>query len=233
MLAAERREIGFADERCFEQLVILPARHLDRAERLQMIGDELGVEQREAAGAQPRHQMHQRHLRGVARAVEHALAEERAAEADAVEPAGQLAVLVGLDAVAMADVVELLVERADARVDPGARPAGLRLGAAVEHAVEVAVDRDAEAVRADGAGEPRRDVEGVQRNDAALLRLDPIKRRVLGAFRHREDAAGVGLEQHLGRDLDEGGFAAGHGGSGRGRLPQSSAARGVAPFTGR
>ena len=72
--------------------------------------------------------------------MEHALAEERAAEAHAVEPADQLAVLVGLDAVAMADVVELAIERADARVDPGAGAAGLRLGAAVEHALEVAVD---------------------------------------------------------------------------------------------
>src|SRR6185437_5098251 len=110
-------------------------------------------------------------------------------EAYAVEPAGQFAVLVGLDAVAMSDVVELLVQRADARVDPGAGPAGLRVGATVEHAVEVAVDRDAESIRADGAGEPRRDVERLQRNDAALFRLDPIKRRVVGVFRHREDAA--------------------------------------------
>ena len=119
-----------------------------------MVRDELGVEQHEAAGPQPRHQMHQRHLRGVARAVEHALAEECPAEANAIEPAGQHAVLVGFDAVAMPDVIELLVERADARVDPGACPAGLRFGAAIEHSLEVAVDRDAEAVRADGAGEP-------------------------------------------------------------------------------
>ena len=209
----ERCEIGFADERCFEQLVILPARHFSGAERLQMIGDELGVEQQEAAGTQPRHQMHQRHLRGVARAVEHALAEECPAQAHAVEAPGQDAVLVGFDAVAMPNVIELLIERADARVDPGARPARLRLGAAIEHALEVAVDRDAEAVRAHGAGEPGGDVEGFQRDDAALLRLDPIERRVLGAFRHREDAAGIGLEQHLGRDLDESGFAAGHGSS--------------------
>ena len=68
-----------------------------------MIGDKLRVEQREAAGLQPRHQMHQRDLRGVARAVKHALAEKRAAERDAVEAADQALAVIDLDAVAMAD----------------------------------------------------------------------------------------------------------------------------------
>ena len=87
--------------------MVLAARHLDRAERLEMVGHELSVEQREAAGAKPCDQMHQRHLRGVARAMEHTLAEERAAEAYAVEPADEFAVFIGLDAVAMADAEEL------------------------------------------------------------------------------------------------------------------------------
>ena len=69
--------------------MILPPRHLDRAECLQVIGDELRVEQLEAAGSQPRDEMHERDLRSIARAVEHALAEEGAAERDAVEPADQ------------------------------------------------------------------------------------------------------------------------------------------------
>ena len=76
--------------------------------------------------------------------------------------------------------------------------------------VEIAVDRDGEAVGAHGAGEPRRQVEAVERDDAAQVRLDPVERGVLGALRHREDAAGIGLEQHLRRDLDDGGFAVGH-----------------------
>ena len=52
------------------------ARHFDRAEAAQMLGHELAVEQAEAALDQPRHEMDQRHLRGVALAAEHALAEE-------------------------------------------------------------------------------------------------------------------------------------------------------------
>ena len=72
------------------------------AELRQMLGDELGVEQAEAAQHQAQHEMDQRHLAGVALAAEHALAEEGAAERDAVEPADQLAVAPALDAVGMA-----------------------------------------------------------------------------------------------------------------------------------
>src|SRR5437899_5616437 len=136
MLHAERREIAIAAERGFQQLVILPPRHFERAEGFQVVGHELRVEQLETAGPEARDEMHQRDLRGVARAVEHALAEESAAERDAVETADERVAVIDLDAVAMAAVVELAIEHADARVDPGARTPGLRFRAAVEHGVE-------------------------------------------------------------------------------------------------
>ena len=75
-----------------------------------MLGDELGVEQREAARPQPRDQIDQGDLAGVAVAREHALAEERGAERDAVEAADQLAVAPALDAVGMAAPVQLDIE---------------------------------------------------------------------------------------------------------------------------
>ena len=53
-----------------------------------------------------------------------------------------------------------------------------------------------------GAGQAAGTWNAVERDDAALLRLDPIERRVVGALRHREDAAGVGLEQDFRRDVD-------------------------------
>jgi hypothetical protein len=49
--------------------------------------------------------------------MEHALAKEGAAEADAVEAPGQDAILVSLDAVAVPDLVQAAIERADALVD--------------------------------------------------------------------------------------------------------------------
>ena len=70
-----------------------------------MVGDELRVEQPVAAGFEPRDQMHQRDLGSVARAVEHAFAEEGAAERDAVEPADQIVAVIDFDAVAMAVLI--------------------------------------------------------------------------------------------------------------------------------
>ena len=59
-------------------------------------------------------------------------------------------------------------------------------------------------------------MKAIERNDAAHVRLDPIERRIVRAFRHRENAAGIGLEQHFRRDLDEGVFAIGHARTGIG-----------------
>src|SRR5690606_20576448 len=111
--------------------------HLDGAEARQMRGDELRVEEREATGAQPRDEMNQRDLGGVAFPVEHALAEERTAEPDTVEPADKLAVTPGFDGMAMPDLVQPAVELADPPVDPGSRTPGRGLGAAVDHGPEV------------------------------------------------------------------------------------------------
>src|SRR6185437_11761445 len=95
-----------------------------------MLGDILRVEQLEAARDQPRHQMHQRDLGGIADAVKHALAEKGATEIDAIEAAGEIAVLPDLDAVAMAELMQPGIELADALVDPGVLAARLRRGAA-------------------------------------------------------------------------------------------------------
>src|SRR6202008_931278 len=144
----------------------LPAWHLDGAEAPQVVGDELGVEQLEAAGAQARDKVHERDLGGIAPAVEHALAEEGAAQRDPVEPAGERLAVIDFEAVAVTALVELAIERADARIDPGARPAGLGFGATREHAVEVAVDRDGVAIAAHGAREPAGDMKAIERDDA-------------------------------------------------------------------
>src|SRR5262249_5715000 len=203
-LGAQRGEIAIAAERPFEQLVILPPRHFDGAEPLEMVGDELGIEELETARPQPRDQMHERHFRRIARAMEHALAEEGASKRHAVKAADQRIAVIDLDAVAMSAVVKLVIEHTDASVDPGAGASRLRLRAAIEHAIEVAIDRDGVAVRAHGAGEPRRHVEAIERNDPAHLRLDPVESGILCALGHRKDTAGIGLEQDLRRYFDEG-----------------------------
>ena len=70
---------------------------------------------RKPPSLQPRDEMDQRDLGGVARAMEHALAEEGRAEADAVEAADQLAALVGLDRMGAAEREQRAIERGESR----------------------------------------------------------------------------------------------------------------------
>ena len=65
--SGRRQEVGLVRQRLLQQRVELGAVDLDGAELLQVLGDELRVEQREAAVGQPRAQVDQRHLAGVAR----------------------------------------------------------------------------------------------------------------------------------------------------------------------
>src|SRR3712207_9124394 len=60
----------------------------------------------EAAGAEAGDELDQGHLAGVARAGEHALAEEGSTQPDAVETADEPAVLPGLNAVGVAPAVD-------------------------------------------------------------------------------------------------------------------------------
>src|SRR5690606_2616204 len=145
----------------------------------------------EAASAKAFHQVHQRDLGAVALGREHALAEEGGAETDAVEPADQAPLAPHLDGVAVADVEQVAGEAANAPVDPGLGAAGTRRRAGLDDGVEGAVEPDLVAAAANGAGEPARDVEAVERNDPAALRLDPVEAGIVGRFGHREDAAGI------------------------------------------
>src|SRR5262249_44369823 len=81
---------------------------------------------------------------------------ERAAERDAVEAADQRVAVIDFEAVAMPALVELAVESANARVDPGARTAGAGLGAARGHGVEGAGDGGGETAPTPRAGGARR-----------------------------------------------------------------------------
>jgi len=65
--------------------VVVPLRYFERAELLEVIGDELRVEQVVATGFETRDEVNDRHFRGVALAVEHAFAKERAPERHPIE----------------------------------------------------------------------------------------------------------------------------------------------------
>ena len=124
------------------------------------------------------HEIDERHLAGVARGGEHALAEEGAAERHAVEPADQPPVLPGLDRVAVAGVEQVAVERRGSAVDPGGAPAGAATRRSRRSRPRSRCRCGSRSAPcADGAGQAPRHVHLVERQDAALLRLDPVERR--------------------------------------------------------
>ncbi len=94
-----------------------------------MIGLELAIEQAEAPHLQPRDEMRQRDLRGIAHPAEHALAEEGRPQPHAIEPADEPIALPRLDRVRIAASVELGIGALDIGIDPSIGPAGRRLGA--------------------------------------------------------------------------------------------------------
>ena len=79
----------------------------------------------------------------------------------------------------------------------------------LEQLAEIGIEADLEDPAPDGSGKAARDVEGLKREDAPALRLDPIERRVIGGIGHREDAHGIGFEENLGRYLAQGAVVSG------------------------
>src|SRR5215469_8864905 len=110
----------------------------------------------------------------------------------------------------VAAFVQLAVERTDAAIDPGSASPRLRLSAALDHGVKVAVNNHRKGGGSDRARQSAGEMKAVQGNDSATFWLNPIKRRIIGALSHGKYPAGISLQQHLGRDVDERGLAACH-----------------------
>ncbi len=167
-----------------------------------MIGDELAVEQRVAAAFQPRDEERHRHLGRVRDPAEHALAEEGAPQRDAVQPADQLASdrapAPHLDRMGMTAAVQRAVRLLDLAVDPGFGPTAGGLCARLDDPGEGAIRGDLEAVGPQPFGERARQVELVERQDAALLGFDPEDVGRIAAVGHREDADRIGTQQQIG-----------------------------------
>src|SRR3954454_12476536 len=142
--------------------MIFTARYLDRAEALQMLGDELRIEELESADSQPRYEMDQRHLACIGRAAEHALAEKCRAELDAVEAADQPVVRPAFDAMGGPAMEKRGIEADDLVVDPGLRPFARLFGAAAHDRLEFVVAAYGEAAAPHGAAQPTRPMEAIE-----------------------------------------------------------------------
>jgi len=139
----------------------------------QVVGDELHVQQRESGVAKPRHQVRQGNLGGVPGAREHALAEKGTAQSNAVQPANQLTVLPGFDAVRVSHCEQFNDGVFDCRIDPGFRAVFVGFGAQAKDIGEGGVQADLERAAADGFLQPPGNMNIVQWQDAANLRIDP------------------------------------------------------------
>jgi len=166
-----------------------------------VIGDELAIEQLEAADPQACHQMRQPDLRGVAHPAEHALAEIGAAERHAVEAADQRAADVArapdLDRMGVAVAVQDVVGLLDLAVDPGLGAIARRLRAVAHHLGEGTIGGHREAIRAQRLPQRVGEVEAVERQHAALLGLDPEDVGGVAAVRHREHAHRISAQQEV------------------------------------
>ena len=98
----------------------------------------------------------------------------------------------------MAGGEQFAIEPHDLVVDPGL----LALGAGAHDRFERAVGDHPESIRPHRLGEAARDDEPVEREDPALLRLDPKQVLGVAAFGHRKDADRIGPEQDVRRQLE-------------------------------
>jgi hypothetical protein len=163
-----------------------------------VLGRELGVEQPEPAGPEAREQVDERDFGGVAGAMEHAFAEEGPAQADAIKAADQLLTVVSLERMGMTGGEQFAIEPHDLVVDPGL----LALGAGAHHRFKRPVGGDPVSIRPHRLGEAARDDKPVEREDSALVRLDPEQFLRIPAFGHRKDADRIGPEQDVRRQLE-------------------------------
>lgn len=86
----------------------------------------------------------------------------------------------------------------DLAVDPRGRPVFRGLGTETHNVFERAIGGGFELLRTQRLGERTRKPERLERQDAALARLDPIDFGRFASVRHREDARGIGFEQQRG-----------------------------------
>jgi len=150
-IALQAEEVALDRQRLIELAVEFGAVDFNRPELPEVIGDELRVEQHEAAIDQARAEVDERDLRGVAHFREHAFSEECAAERNPVETADKPALVPGFHRVAIAELMQLTVKLADAVIDPSGAAAWSRRRAAGDDAVKIRVDANHVRLLADRA----------------------------------------------------------------------------------
>ena len=158
----------------------------------QVVVGELRIQQRVTLLPKAGDKIDQRDLAGIRRGREHAFAEERTAEGNAVDAADKFFALPGLHAMGMARAMQRCIEADDIVIDPGFRP---RIGTAVDDACKIFIEADAVGPAADSFGEALWYMQMVDGKNAAPQRVVPAEFPAITPLRHGEDAHGIGLQQ--------------------------------------
>src|SRR5215813_7921281 len=161
-----------------------------------MPGEDLHVEEREAALAQPLRAGRKRDFRGPGDAVEHRFSGEHAAHGDAVQSPRQALAVPDLDAVRPPEAVQLFVGGDDVGRDP--RSLSGTIAASLQHALEVLVEGDPEVPlqRAPDGARPGRSL--IQRKDGAGIGRCPRHQTL--AHRPGKDPCPVRFEDQRRRE---------------------------------
>ena len=150
----------------------------------------LDVEQLEASLPKVAEEKSEGDFGGIGAAVEHRFAGEEAFESDAVDAAGEFAILPAFDAVGEAALVEVGVGLDHVGSDPGTF---FPVGAALDDAGEIAVEGASESAGAKGAGQAAGSVEAVQFEDGPGIGRPPQDRAFF--IEPGEDAPAIRFDQ--------------------------------------
>ena len=183
------QEIPRQVHRGIEKMEVLGARNFDCPEFSEVRREPLGVEKDEFTGAEVFDEPEEGDLRGVADVVKHRFAEEGAADRDAVETAGELALLPRLNRVSMAKLMEARVAFEDLFIDPGLGA----FGALLHDFDEGSVDPDFENFSSSDPLESLGHVEFFEREDRARIGREPADLAILHC--HGKNAEAISLEQ--------------------------------------
>lgn len=193
-----------------ELLEVVGAGDVLDAELFEVGVHELGIEQDVAASSEVFDEFDEAGLGGVGLPAEHGLAEERAADADAVESADESAVLPGFDGVCVSASVELGVDADDGGGDPGVGGVRAGLGAVFDDVAEGVIEGVGVAGVSDAFGQGASDFEAVvEGEDGAGVGAEPVDALAASPAGHGEQSDAVGVQEGVG---GEGGLRRrGHG----------------------
>ena len=175
------------------------ARHRHGAQALQVVGMHLAIQQPETALMQRRAQSGERRLGGIGAPAEHGFPEKDLAYDDAIQSPRQPFIIPTLHGQGLAEIMQMRVGLDDFGGDPGFGARMLLARATDNHLPEGLVTGNAVARLPQGLAQAAGDLDLVRLQYATRIGRPP--QDGLSGAEPGEDAAAIGAEQSLGREI--------------------------------